>query len=169
MNQVYIGLGSNMGRRHLNFRKALSLLEGHNKLQLKRVSAVYETSPLGPPQRSYLNAVIEINTMMTPSILLRTLKGIEKRLGRQNSKSSEKWGPRVLDLDILFYGHRIMRTKKLVVPHQQIAFRRFVLKPMADLDPLFYHPQLKKSVKQLLLESPKTGKVRRWGKIDWNG
>ena len=117
------------------------------RTRVLRRSPVYETSPVGPRQRDFLNAVVEVRTGVPPGDLLRSLKTIERGLGRRRRK---KWGPREVDLDILFYGRRCLRSGGLSVPHPRLAERLFVLRPLADLAPRFKDPASGSTVRALL-------------------
>lgn len=147
MNRVFIGLGSNVGERLGLLRSAAEALGALPGTRVVRRSPVYETSAVGPRQRDFLNAVVEVRTASAPAALLKALKGIERGLGRRRRK---KWGPREIDLDILFYGRRRVRSGALSVPHPRLAERLFVLRPLADLAPGFKHPVSKASVRTLL-------------------
>jgi 2-amino-4-hydroxy-6-hydroxymethyldihydropteridine diphosphokinase len=109
---------------------------------------VYETSPVGPRQRWFLNAVAELRTALPPTELLSRLKALERRLGRK--RRSRRWGPREIDLDLLFYGRRRLRGRGLVVPHARLRERKFVLRPLADLAPAFRDPVTGLTVRTLL-------------------
>ncbi|MBU2063556.1 MAG: 2-amino-4-hydroxy-6-hydroxymethyldihydropteridine diphosphokinase [Candidatus Omnitrophica bacterium] len=150
-HKAYIGIGSNLGRRKLNIQNALSLLTRKNTVKLLKISSFYETKPVGgPKQPGFLNAAAIVRTELSPKQLLSLLKDIEKRLGR--NFNSVRWGPRPIDLDILFYDKRVMRTKDLTVPHPQVTERLFVLRPLAQIAPRYKHPNFKKTVKKLLDE-----------------
>ncbi|MCM8765945.1 MAG: 2-amino-4-hydroxy-6-hydroxymethyldihydropteridine diphosphokinase [Candidatus Omnitrophica bacterium] len=148
MKISYIGIGSNLGDRRKNIKRAISLLRKDKKIKFLRSSKIYETKPIGPPQRKFLNGVLKIKTDYSPLDLLRKLKNIEHILGRR--KTSLRWGPRCIDLDILFYNKLILNTKELTIPHPEIPKRFFVLKPLNEISPLFKHPLLKKTIKELL-------------------
>lgn len=131
MVSVYLGVGSNLGNRCKNIKKAMSLLEGIPGIKLSKISSLYNTLPVGgPKQRNFLNGAIKIKTNLSPLILLENLKGIEKKLGR---RKTIKNGPRQIDLDILFYGNILMNTKKLRIPHPYMFERNFVLKPLKEI------------------------------------
>lgn len=121
---------------------------GREGLRGIRRSLVYETEPVGGrKQRPYLNAVVEVETSLSPHDLMQRLLAIEKRLGRVRKKKN---APRVIDLDLLFYGHKRIKAPGLTVPHPRLHQRFFVLKPLSDLAPDFRHPVLKKTVAQML-------------------
>ena len=144
---AYIGLGSNQGFRLRHLREALKELSGQEGVRFQRASRVYETSPWGVEgQKSYLNAVAKLSTSLKPRAFLKLLQRIEKSHGR---KRHRQWEARPLDLDILFFGGRIIRAKELTVPHPRIPERRFVLEPLSEIAPHLRHPTLKKSVQSL--------------------
>jgi 2-amino-4-hydroxy-6-hydroxymethyldihydropteridine diphosphokinase len=127
----YLGIGSNLGDRKKNIKRALEILENIEGIRIEKVSKIYETEPLGgPPQGEFLNGVIKIKTSLSPFQLLRILKRIEKDLGR---KKRVRFGPREIDLDILFYGGKIINTRTLKIPHPRIFEREFVLKPLTEI------------------------------------
>ena len=130
---VYIGVGSNSGDRKKNIFSALELLNKEKDIEIKKCSSIYETLPWGyKNQPKFLNAVWKIRTDVPPEKLLHLLKKIEKRLGR---KKTFRWGPRAIDLDILLYGKRVIKTKTLVIPPPCISKRDFVLKPLKEIEP----------------------------------
>lgn len=131
MIKAYIGIGSNLGRRPVNIKKAVEQLKKVKNLKVTKISSLYETRPVGgPPQRKYLNGVVEIETNLRPHCLLKELKGVEKYLGR--SKIARN-GPRVIDLDILLYGYKKIKTKNLTIPHPRMWLREFVIKPLREV------------------------------------
>ena len=151
MSIVYISIGSNIGDREENCRKAIKLLK-ENGIALKRESSLYETEPWGVKnQPKFINMAIEVETDKEPEELLRVLKEIEKEIGR---KESVKWGPRVIDLDIIFYNDLILKTENLEIPHPLLQERDFVLKPLSEIAPDKKHPVTGKTVKEML-ENPK--------------
>lgn len=148
----YIAFGSNLGERLANIETAQEKLI-EKGICILRVSPSYETEALLRPGQSnipcFLNGVLEIETTQSPKTLLETLKKIEIEMGRVTKSD---WSPRVIDLDILFYGDQIIDTAHLQIPHPEIQNRWFVLKPLSDLIPDFKHPLLLKTVQQLLSE-----------------
>lgn len=127
----YIGVGSNLGNRRENINKALDCLRKTKGIRLEGVSRIYESTPVGGPrQREFLNAALKIKTSLAPIQLLKTLKKIEQDLGR---KKTVRFGPRQIDLDILLYDNRIIRTKELIVPHPRMFERDFVLRPLREI------------------------------------
>ena len=132
-DRVFVGVGSNVGRRLVFLRRAaraLSLIPG---VRVLRASPVYETSPVGPRQRDFLNAVLELRSALGPADLLGRMKDIERALGR---RVRHRWGPREIDLDLLFFGSRRCRGP-LNLPHPRWKERKFVVWPLADLAPSF--------------------------------
>jgi len=150
---AYLSLGSNRGRRAENIRRAISQLRDQPDLRIKAISSLYETSPVGFKQPLYLNAALKIKTSLPPEKLLECLKKIEEDLGRH---PGPRWRARTIDLDIIFYGRRLLRARNLVVPHPQFRFRRFVLIPLLELSPRLKDPKTKKPIGQILanLTSP---------------
>jgi 2-amino-4-hydroxy-6-hydroxymethyldihydropteridine diphosphokinase len=145
---VYIALGSNVGDRISNLRTAVSYLIENDKIDLLSVSSVYESVPFGNiNQNNFYNAVIKIRTSLLPRELFSFLKLTELKVGRQ---LREHWGPREIDLDILFYDDLILSDDILTLPHKGIHLRDFVLMPLAELDKNLIHPSLRISVDELL-------------------
>ncbi len=150
-HKVYLGVGSNLGSRKINIKKSLNLIETEKEIRIKKQSSFYETKPVGgPKQRDFINAVILIETTHEPRTLLKALKIIENKLGRKDD--GPKWGPRVIDLDILAYEQLVIKSDHLSVPHERMHKRFFVLAPFAEISPRFKHPILNKSIKKLLME-----------------
>jgi len=149
-NKVFIGLGSNIGNKKKNIYDALNFLRNNENIKLTRISKFYISEPYGYAfQEKFLNCVAEIYTKYKPALLLQEFKRIEKKIGR---KPTFKWGPRVIDIDILFYNDLILNTENLKIPHPDIQNRAFVLIPLADLEPDFIHPILNKTVHELIQE-----------------
>ena len=148
---AFIGVGSNLGNREKNLaaaQKAFSAIPGIRSVQS---SEVYETDPVGgPAQGKYLNAVWKAETDLEPGPLLQALLQVESGLGRVRA---EKNGPRIIDLDLLFYGSQVLNQPGLTVPHPRLHEREFVLKPLMDLAPDFVHPVLKKTISVILSET----------------
>ncbi|MDK2741997.1 MAG: 2-amino-4-hydroxy-6-hydroxymethyldihydropteridine diphosphokinase [Nitrospira sp.] len=151
---VFIGFGSNAGDRVDFCDRAVTLLSLLPHSQLSGVSLLYETEPVrdgtDPGEEWFLNGVVQLETDITPQSLLTTLQEIERALGRDDDRRS---GPRTMDLDILFYGQRVINEPGLTIPHPRLHQRRFVLMPLNELDPLWVHPTLKQSAAQLLAET----------------
>lgn len=143
---VFLGVGSNLGDRYQNLKNAASALPA--QIILERQSPVYETAPWGYlDQPAFLNQVWQVKTELEPGELLCELKTLETTLGRLENFH---YGPRLIDLDILFYDSLILETESLTIPHPHLAQRAFVLVPLADLAPDFLHPVLQCSVACLL-------------------
>ncbi len=132
MAVCFIGIGSNLGDRRENIKRALKFLKKIDGLKIKKFSRLYETEPIdGPPQGRFLNGAIKIETNLTPMRLLKILKDIERKLGRK--KTNLKNVPRLIDLDILIYGNRRIKTRYLQIPHPRMLEREFVLRPLLEL------------------------------------
>jgi 2-amino-4-hydroxy-6-hydroxymethyldihydropteridine diphosphokinase len=133
--RAFIGLGSNLGDRLANLKEAVLRLAKTEGVDVTRVSRVYETSPVGPPQPDFLNAVAEVWTSLSAMELLAVSLRIEEEMGRVRD---ERWGPRVIDLDLLNYGRMNIDEQGLIVPHPRMHERAFVLVPLLELeaDPL---------------------------------
>lgn len=146
---AYIAIGSNLGDRETNCERAIELIARQGITVSKR-STMIETNPWGlKDQPLFINMAIEIETRLKPEELLYLLKKIEKELGRTETG---RWGPRVIDLDILFYDEIVIDIPELQIPHPHIASREFVLKPLVEIAPDKIHPILNKSVRILLYE-----------------
>lgn len=129
---VFIGLGSNLGDRERNLNQAIEQIRLLPQTQLLALSRTHETDPVGgPPQGKFLNAAAKLETQLKPFDLLHRLQEIERRLGRP--AVHERWGPRVIDLDILTYDDLTMETPELTLPHPLMREREFVMKPLKDL------------------------------------
>jgi 2-amino-4-hydroxy-6-hydroxymethyldihydropteridine diphosphokinase len=127
----YLGVGSNLGDRKANIEKAVNSLRKIKKIKIDKVSKFYEASPQGGPrQGKFLNGAIRLRTALEPSLLLKKIKSIEKKLGR---KKTVRYGPRIIDLDILLYADRIINKKNLKIPHPRMFEREFVLKPLIEI------------------------------------
>lgn len=145
---VFLGIGANLGEREKTLHQALVFLDNHDKIEVDRVSSVYETAPVGVlDQPHFLNAVARINTQLSARALLDVLLDTELYFGRKRIK---KWGPRILDLDILLYDEAIVDEPNLKVPHPYLHERGFVLYPLCDLAPDGMHPILGQSFASLL-------------------
>ena len=140
MHTAYIGIGSNLGERESTIRDALELLGADPELEVEAVSSIRETDPVGVvDQPRFLNAAARLATDLAPRPLLERLLAVEQQLGRVRN---ERYGPRTIDLDLLLYGDEIVDEPGLRVPHPRLAERRFVLEPLAELDPGLVVPGL---------------------------
>ena len=147
MTVAYIGIGSNVGDRVENLRQALEHLAGI--MSLERLSATYETAPRYVlDQPPFLNMAVGGDTPLEPLLLLEQLKKFEIDIGRVPTE--ERYGPRAIDLDILFYGSDVVNEPGLSIPHPLMAEREFVLRPLADIAPNFRHPVMGRSVAEIL-------------------
>ncbi len=147
-HRAYIALGSNMGDKAAYVDGALQGLRKHADIRVKKVSSFIMTQPYGGVEQDvFLNGAVEIETLLTPHELLDYLHVLEQEAGRERKIH---WGPRTLDLDILFYDKLIMEDDTLIIPHVDMQNRDFVLKPMAEINPNFRHPILQKTMQQLL-------------------
>lgn len=134
MTEAHIGIGSNVGDRVGHCRRAVEELRATRDIEVENTSSLYETSPIGgPPQRSYVNGVALISTSLDPHALLDACKEIETRIGRDPSEI--RWGPRVVDLDILTYGEEKLNDPDLEIPHPRMTQRRFALVPLLEISP----------------------------------
>ncbi len=147
MNRSYLLLGSNLDDRVKNIEVALYELK-NSGIIISKKSSLYNTIPWGyTEQPEFLNQAIECLTSLNPIDLLRTVKKIEKKMGR---KDTIRYGPRIIDIDIIFYNNIIFKSEELIIPHPLMHKRNFVLKPLCEIAPNFIHPELKLSIKELL-------------------
>lgn len=153
---IYIALGTNLGDRPANLRAALRALP--TAVTIIEESPVYETPPWGyKDQPAFLNMVIKAETDLEPESLLKYLKQLEAELGREQNF---RWGPRLIDLDILFYDDLAIDTPPLVIPHPRLHERAFVLVPLMDIAPNFVHPKIQKQINELASEIDTQGITR---------
>ena len=161
--KAFIGLGSNLGDREANLRAALEHLARTPETAVVRASSLYDTEPVGvEEQPHFLNAVAQLETQLTPQQLLWNLMLIERRLGRVRT---QRWGPRPIDLDLLFYDDRTIAEPDLTVPHPEAHRRAFVLMPLLELDPDFVHPTTGESIKKMIKRLPPNPPVRKGGRF----
>lgn len=145
---AYIGIGSNIGDKVNQCKKAISEVLKVDRHKLLAKSSLYKTKPIGyTSQDWFINGVIKIETDLEPLDLLQILKAIEVQLGRTETF---RWGPRTIDLDILLFDDKEIETEELQIPHPHLHERQFVLLPMAEIDHHLIHPVLKKTVGELL-------------------
>jgi 2-amino-4-hydroxy-6-hydroxymethyldihydropteridine diphosphokinase len=143
----YIGIGSNLGNALKNCQHAVESLSLAKGIEITRVSSFYKTEPVGiENQNLFINAVVEIKTALSARNLFQNLQNIEKDMGR---KREVKGGPRIIDLDLLFYGREIIQDSDLIVPHPEIQRRRFVLEPLSEIVSYFIHPDFGVSIRGL--------------------
>jgi len=148
---AYIAVGANLGDREAACRQGAEMLSGNPDIRIFAHSFYYETAPMGyDDQPWFVNAVFGVETGLDPEQLLARLKEAENRAGRD--RGTIRFGPRVLDLDLIFYKNEIIHTPDLVVPHPRMHQRAFVLRPLADIAPELIHPKLGRSVRDLLAD-----------------
>jgi 2-amino-4-hydroxy-6-hydroxymethyldihydropteridine diphosphokinase len=146
---VYISAGSNMGNRLQNCRQGISALTRSGKFRIIAQSRMYMTEPVGyKDQGWFINMVVKLETTNDPFELLDEIKRIQRAAGRK--RDVIRFGPRVLDLDIIFFDDLVLDSDSLVLPHPRMHQRRFVLQPICDIDPTIVHPVLKKDMQSLL-------------------
>jgi 2-amino-4-hydroxy-6-hydroxymethyldihydropteridine diphosphokinase len=157
MNKAALLLGTNLGDRLVNLTMAIDLI-GQFAGKITKKSSVYETAPWGnPDQDNFLNQAILVNTNLSAPELLTQILDIERKMGRERM---EKWGPRLIDIDILYYNEDIMYNHDLKIPHPFLQDRRFALVALNELSPKWKHPLLRKNAGQMLKECKDKGWVR---------
>ena len=157
-NKIYLSIGSNLGDRAENIISALSVLKSSGHTEIKKISSFYETSPVGPGQNNFYNIVLKAETHLTPEELLVFIKLAETVLGRKKTK---RWGPRIIDIDILLYGDTVLNTKKLTIPHQEMRNRLFVLIPLAEIAGGVVYPILNRKINHILKNNLLTHKDQK--------
>ncbi len=146
----YLGLGSNLGNRQKFIEDAIFELSSNLKIEILQKSEIIETKPFGKiNQPNFINCVVKIDTIFSASNLLETCLNIENKLKRIRI---EKWGPRTIDIDLLFYGNEIIESQNLTIPHPELHKRLFVLNSLNEICPEFVHPKLNKTIKELTNE-----------------
>lgn len=154
---VYLSIGSNIGDRDENLRGAIARLEALGRVVA--VSSFYETEPVEVADQAwFLNAMVALDTLHTPEVLMTKLLEIEREMGRERV---QKKGPRTIDLDIVSFGSEIVNSATLTIPHPAMHQRRFVLEPLVEIAPEAWHPVLRKTARQLLKELPSGQIVRK--------
>ncbi len=158
MKPAYLSLGSNLGDRAAHIARAIGELAPAG-IRVVRRSSLYVTEPVGLRRQNwFLNCVVEAETDLMPRQLLQALLRIERKFGRRRILPN---GPRTMDLDILFYGSSIIRSRDLTIPHPRLQERRFVLVPLAELAPELRHPAIAATVSDLLAACPDSSQVRK--------
>jgi len=158
MSTAHLLIGGNLGDRNKNLLTAISLINEHCG-PLTKVSSIYETEAWGKTdQPTFLNQALEISTSLNARQLMRKILKIEKEMGRIRK---EKLGPRIIDIDILLYENEIHDLRFLKIPHPEMHNRRFVLVPLAEIDPTLQHPVLKRTIAELLEECPDNLEVKK--------
>lgn len=148
---VYLALGSNMGDRKAYLDGAVASLDGLSRTEVVKVSSFYETPPYGvTDQADFLNACLKLRTLLTPEELLAEIHGIEQAAGRERKIH---WGPRTLDLDIIFYDDLVVESEELCIPHVEMHKRKFVLEPLHEIAPYKRHPVYGKTVREMFEQS----------------
>jgi 2-amino-4-hydroxy-6-hydroxymethyldihydropteridine diphosphokinase len=163
VKRVYIGIGSNLGDRESNIRQAVDQLAALPQCRLVRLSSLYDSDPVGLlDQPPFLNAVAMLECELPPKQLLWNLNLIESRLGRVRAGH---WGPRTIDLDILFYSNLVLEEPELTIPHPEVENRAFVLIPLNEIDPFLPHPRTGLVVSEMLKRLKSYPSVRRRGRL----
>jgi 2-amino-4-hydroxy-6-hydroxymethyldihydropteridine diphosphokinase len=163
--KAFVGLGSNLGDREGMIRLALDDLARLPATTILKASSLYDTEPVGEgDQPNFLNAAAMIETELSPRQLLWNLLLIEKRLGRVRT---QRWGPRVIDLDLLFHGDLVIEEPDLRVPHPEVTRRAFVLVPLVEIDPMFVHPETGETLLHHLSQLNTRPPVKRGTRL-WN-
>ena len=153
---AYISIGSNMGNKVKNVEDILAALEGTEGVAISGASRLYRTEPVDyTDQDWFVNAVVRVETTLAPLELLDALGRLEAEAGRVRGEI--RFGPRVIDLDILLFGETVMDTERLTLPHPRMHKRCFVLRPLCDIDPTVVHPVLKRAAEALLAENTGPG------------
>ena len=159
IHEALIAIGSNLGTPKKNCIEAIDIISSSPGIKIISKSSFYQTAPVGNTEQDwFINSVIKISTQLNPDILLAVLLEIESKMGRIRK---EKWGPRIIDLDLLFYDNLIIKQKDLTLPHPEIQKRNFVLQPLNEIEGNFIHPSLNKSINTLLKESKDNSVVKK--------
>lgn len=162
---TYLGLGSNLGDRMNNLESAVERLS--DEVSLRALSSVYETDPVGyKEQPLFLNAVLSGETRLGPLELLRFVKDIERALGRKDTFHN---GPRIIDIDILFYGDLVIKLPDLIIPHPRVARRAFMLVPLSEISSKMIHPVNQRRIIDLLSDVSDFDSVKQWGRLTLKG
>jgi len=163
IHTAYIGIGSNLGTSGENCVEAIEKISTNDHIKIISKSSFYKTAPIGDIEQDwFINSVIRVDTKLNPKELLLTLLNIESEMGRIRK---EKWGPRLIDLDLLFYDKLILNQEGITLPHPEMQKRNFVLVPLNEISENLTHPILKKTVKTLLQESSDDTEVKKLTRI----
>ncbi|RLD77432.1 MAG: 2-amino-4-hydroxy-6-hydroxymethyldihydropteridine diphosphokinase [Bacteroidetes bacterium] len=161
MYKVFLSLGSNLGNRIINLQNVLQCISEHIG-DIKSVGALYETEPWGfDSENWFVNTAIEIETVLQANVLLQKCLWIESTLGRKRNKAKVGYSSRLIDIDILFFDNEIINLPNLIVPHENLHKRKFVLTPLNDIAPEFVHPIIKQSIRTLLESCPDKMKLKK--------
>ena len=159
IHTAYIGIGSNLGTSGENCVEAIEKISTNDHIKIISKSSFYKTASIGDIEQDwFINSVIRVDTKLNPKELLLTLLNIESEMGRIRK---EKWGPRLIDLDLLFYDNLILNQKGIILPHPEVQKRKFVLVPLNEIAGNLTHPILKKTIKTLLQELSDDAEVKK--------
>ncbi|OCA91583.1 2-amino-4-hydroxy-6-hydroxymethyldihydropteridine diphosphokinase [Pseudobacillus wudalianchiensis] len=163
-NKAFLSLGTNLGDRFANLQAALHLLQSYEAVTVGKLSSIYETEPVGyTDQPAFLNMVIQVTTSLSAEELLDLCLSIEQELGRIREF---KWGPRIIDLDILMYNQDNIESEKLIVPHPRMHERAFVLVPLIEINPNICSPESDMPLEEALSSIEERKGVRLWKQIN---
>jgi 2-amino-4-hydroxy-6-hydroxymethyldihydropteridine diphosphokinase len=166
MSKVHVGFGGNVGDVEANLRVAIEAVGRLPGTRIRRVSSLFRTGPVGvTEQPEFLNGAVEIETALGPAVLLAALLEIEGSLGR---KRERRWGPRTVDLDLLLWEDRVVRSRELEIPHPRLHERGFALAPLAEIAPQARHPVLHATVRELLAALGSQPDVRQVASAGWS-
>ena len=151
MNKVYLALGTNLGDKPVNLLRAIGYIAEETGV-FSAISSIYETKPQGyESENDFLNMVVCVETLLSPTEILIITQSIEKKIGRAQ-KTKDSYQDRIIDIDLIAYNDLILQTENLQLPHPRFHQRRFVLEPFNEIDPEYVHPVLHKKVRKLLME-----------------
>lgn len=160
IKSAYLSLGSNQGDRVKNLEDARLKISINPCIQITSLSSLYETEPVGyQEQEWFINQVLKVETTLSPLELLNVTQEIEKKLGR---KRNIRWGPRTLDIDILFFEDSVLTTPDLTLPHPRLHERKFILVPLAEIAPSLIHPVLGESIINIVINTPDKNLVKKY-------
>jgi 2-amino-4-hydroxy-6-hydroxymethyldihydropteridine diphosphokinase len=167
--RAYVALGSNLGDRARNLFFARAHLEAEKSIEVVAASRIWETEPVGPAgQGAYLNAVVGLDVCIPPRALLERLLDIERIAGRDREREAVRWGPRIVDLDLLLYGSITLREPGLEIPHPRLHERRFVLEPLCEMASSLVHPSLGGTMAAHRTDCRSTSEAHVWrGDTTW--